>query len=156
MQLGVFAEELAALAVGKVVFGSHGCLVALVLSLFLAGGFTGGNQPQLGGVLAGLLEGMDHDEERAVLSLSEGDPALLGLAMLPIIDRNGQRVAEHGRGALETDAVLAAVGGGLGSPDIHHGGQMPGGALHEVLPQSHHGDRVLHPNPNQGVTDVMQ
>ena len=55
MQLGVFAEELAALAVGKVVFGSHGCLVALVLSLFLAGGFTGGNQPQFGGVLAGLL-----------------------------------------------------------------------------------------------------
>ena len=29
---------------------------------------------------------------------------------------------------------------------------MPGGALHEVLPQSHRGNRVLYPNPNQGVT----
>ena len=45
---------------------------------------------------------------------------------------------------------------GLGSPDINHGGQMPGGALYEVLPQSHRGNRALYPNPNQGVTDAMR
>lgn len=29
-------------------------------------------------------------------------------------------------------ALLGHPPRGLGSPDIHHGGQMPGGALHEM------------------------
>ena len=29
-------------------------------------------------------------------------------------------------------ALLGHPPRGLGSPDIHHGGQMPGGALHEI------------------------
>lgn len=45
----------------------------------------------------------------------------------------------------------------LGSPDIHHGGQMPGGALHEVLPGQHRNNPALHPNTyNQGVTPEMR
>jgi len=46
---------------------------------------------------------------------------------------------------------------GLGSPDIHHGGQMPGGALHEILPKQHRNNPALHPNTyNQGVTSEMR
>ena len=45
---------------------------------------------------------------------------------------------------------------GLGSPDIHHGGQMPGGAKHEIIPSQHRNNPVLHPNPNQGVTPEMR
>ena len=45
----------------------------------------------------------------------------------------------------------------LGSPDIHHGGQMPGGALHEALPGQHRNNPALHPNTyNQGVTPEMR
>jgi RHS repeat-associated protein len=45
---------------------------------------------------------------------------------------------------------------GLGSPDIHHGGQMPGGALHEVIPSQHRNNSALHPYANQGVTPEMR
>lgn len=54
-------------------------------------------------------------------------------------------------------ALLGHPPRGLGSPDIHHGGQMPGGALHEVLPQLHRNNPALHPNKfNQGVTPEMR
>lgn len=46
---------------------------------------------------------------------------------------------------------------GLGKPDLHHEGQMPGGTLHEILPGFHRGNINLHPNKyNQGVTDAMR
>ncbi len=46
---------------------------------------------------------------------------------------------------------------GLGSPDLHHGGQMPGGSLHEIQPDLHRGNTSLHPNRyNQGVTDAIR
>lgn len=46
---------------------------------------------------------------------------------------------------------------GLGSPDLHHAGQMPGSAIHEVLPHLHRNNRALHPNRfNQGVTQEMR
>jgi RHS repeat-associated protein len=46
---------------------------------------------------------------------------------------------------------------GLGSPTLHHGGQMPGAALHEVLPKYHLNNSALHRNRwNQGVTDAMR
>lgn len=46
---------------------------------------------------------------------------------------------------------------GLGSPDLHHAGQMPGSGIHEILPEFHRGNSALHPNPfNQGVTDLMR
>ena len=35
---------------------------------------------------------------------------------------------------------------GLGRPDIHHGGQMPGGALHEIQPELHRTNPALHRN----------
>ena len=45
----------------------------------------------------------------------------------------------------------------LCKPDIHHGGQMPGGARHEILPYQHRNNPALHPNIyNQGVTDIMR
>lgn len=45
----------------------------------------------------------------------------------------------------------------LGRPDLHHAGQMPGSAIHEVLPELHQGNRALHPNRfNQGVTPQMR
>lgn len=45
----------------------------------------------------------------------------------------------------------------LGTPDIHHGDQMPGGALHEILADQHRNNSVLHPNLyNQGVTNEMR
>ena len=54
-------------------------------------------------------------------------------------------------------ALLGHPPRGLGSPDIHHGGQMPGGALHEVLPGQHRNNPALHPNTyNQGVTPEMR
>ena len=54
-------------------------------------------------------------------------------------------------------ALLGHPPKGLGSPDIHHGGQMPGGALHEVLPGQHRNNPALHPNTyNQGVTPEMR
>lgn len=54
-------------------------------------------------------------------------------------------------------ALLGHSPRGLGSPDIHHGGQMPGGALHEVLPGQHRNNPALHPNTyNQGVTPEMR
>ncbi|CAM3558243.1 RHS repeat domain-containing protein [Xenorhabdus nematophila] len=46
---------------------------------------------------------------------------------------------------------------GLGSPDLHHAHQMPGSAIHEVLPNAHRGNTALHPNKfNQGVTPAMR
>lgn len=46
---------------------------------------------------------------------------------------------------------------GLGRPDLHHAGQMPGSAIHEVLPDVHRGNPALHPNRfNQGVTPQMR
>ena len=45
----------------------------------------------------------------------------------------------------------------LGSPDLHHAEQMPGSAIHEVLPSMHRGNKSLHLNVfNQGVTDPMR
>ena len=41
---------------------------------------------------------------------------------------------------------------GLGSPDIHHGGQMPGAAKHEIIPSQHRNNNALHLNKyNQGL-----
>lgn len=46
---------------------------------------------------------------------------------------------------------------GLGSPDLHHAGQMPGSGIHEILPAEHRGNVFLHPNRfNQGVTDQVR
>jgi hypothetical protein len=46
---------------------------------------------------------------------------------------------------------------GLGSPHLHHAGQMPGAGIHEVLPGNHLGNSALHPNAwNQGVTRSMR
>jgi hypothetical protein len=45
----------------------------------------------------------------------------------------------------------------LGRPDLHHADQMPGSAIHEVLPAQHRGNPALHPNTfNQGVTPQMR
>lgn len=54
-------------------------------------------------------------------------------------------------------ALLGHPPRGLGSPDLHHAGQMPGSGIHEVLPDLHRGNRALHPNKvNQGVTPEMR
>ncbi|MDE5910270.1 MAG: RHS repeat-associated core domain-containing protein [Lachnospiraceae bacterium] len=54
-------------------------------------------------------------------------------------------------------ALLGHPPRGLGNPDIHHGGQMPGGALHEVLPGEHRSNAALHQSLyNQGVTAEMR
>ena len=54
-------------------------------------------------------------------------------------------------------ALLGHPPKGLGSPDIHHGGQMPGAAKHEVIPSRHRTNQALHQNKyNQGVTDEMR
>jgi RHS repeat-associated protein len=46
---------------------------------------------------------------------------------------------------------------GLGTPDLHHGGQLPGAAKHEVVPDLHRNNSALHPNRyNQGVTPEMR
>lgn len=46
---------------------------------------------------------------------------------------------------------------GLGSPDLHHAGQMPGSGIHEVIPSQHRNNPALHPNRhNQGVTPEMR
>ena len=46
---------------------------------------------------------------------------------------------------------------GLGKPDLHHGGQMPGAAKHEILPEQHRNNPALHPNKfNQGVSTEMR
>ena len=46
---------------------------------------------------------------------------------------------------------------GLGSPDIHHGDQMPGASKHEIIPELHRNNSALHPNKyNQGVTPEMR
>ncbi|MDP3229107.1 MAG: RHS repeat-associated core domain-containing protein [Acidovorax sp.] len=59
-----------------------------------------------------------------------------------------------------TDLISALKGmppQGLGRPDLHHAGQMPGSAIHEVLPHLHRGNTALHPNRfNQGVTPGMR
>ena len=54
-------------------------------------------------------------------------------------------------------ALLGHPPRGLGSPDLHHADQMPGSAIHEILPLEHRGNRTLHPNKfNQGVTKEMR
>jgi hypothetical protein len=54
-------------------------------------------------------------------------------------------------------ALLGHPPRGLGSPDLHHAGQMPGAGIHEVIPSQHRGNKALHPNKyNQGVTDEMR
>ena len=46
---------------------------------------------------------------------------------------------------------------GLGRPDIHHGGQIPRAAKHEVVPSEHRNNGALHLNKyNQGVTPEMR
>jgi YD repeat-containing protein len=60
----------------------------------------------------------------------------------------------------ESDLKQALLGHpprGLGSPDLHHAGQMPGSGIHEVPSDaSHRNNKALHPGPNQGVTDEMR
>lgn len=54
-------------------------------------------------------------------------------------------------------ALLGHPPRGLGSPDIHHGGQMPGAAKHEIIPSQHRNNSALHLNKyNQGVTPDMR
>ena len=54
-------------------------------------------------------------------------------------------------------ALLGHPPKGLGSPDIHHGGQMPGAAKHEIIPSQHRNNGALHLNKyNQGVTPDMR
>ncbi|WP_256664779.1 RHS repeat-associated core domain-containing protein [Pseudomonas sp. SZ57] len=54
-------------------------------------------------------------------------------------------------------ALLGHPPRGLGSPDLHHADQMPGSAIHEILPAEHRGNKTLHPNKfNQGVTLEMR
>lgn len=54
-------------------------------------------------------------------------------------------------------ALLGHPPRGLDSPDLHHAGQMPGSAVHEVIPSQHRGNKALHPNKrNQGVTAEMR
>ncbi|MFO1062801.1 MAG: polymorphic toxin-type HINT domain-containing protein [Pirellulales bacterium] len=54
-------------------------------------------------------------------------------------------------------ALLGHPPRGLGSPDLHHAGQMPGAGIHEVIPGQHRGNKALHPNKyNQGVTAELR
>ncbi|MEC4088697.1 SpvB/TcaC N-terminal domain-containing protein [Pseudoalteromonas rubra] len=54
-------------------------------------------------------------------------------------------------------ALLGHPPKGLGKPDLHHADQMPGSAIHEILPELHRGNKQLHPNKfNQGVTPEMR
>jgi hypothetical protein len=54
-------------------------------------------------------------------------------------------------------ALLGHPPRGLGSPDIHHGGQMLGAAKHEIVAGSHRNNSALHPNKhNQGVDADMR
>ncbi|WP_071872204.1 RHS repeat-associated core domain-containing protein [Atopomonas hussainii] len=54
-------------------------------------------------------------------------------------------------------ALLGHPPKGLGKPDLHHADQMPGSAIHEILPEVHRGNKSLHPNKfNQGVTPEMR
>ena len=54
-------------------------------------------------------------------------------------------------------ALLGHPPKGLGMPDLHHADQMPGSAIHEILPELHRGNKSLHPNKfNQGVTPEMR
>jgi RHS repeat-associated protein len=54
-------------------------------------------------------------------------------------------------------ALLGHPPASLGRPDLHHGGQVPGGALHEVAPLPHRSSRVLHPyREGLGVTREMR
>ena len=46
---------------------------------------------------------------------------------------------------------------GINKPDLHHGGQMPGSAKHEIIPSQHRNNQALHQNKyNQGVTPDMR
>lgn len=46
---------------------------------------------------------------------------------------------------------------GLGRPDLHHADQMPGPAIHEILPAEHRGNKALAQNKdNQVVTPQMR
>ena len=57
------------------------------------------------------------------------------------------------------DLLLGSMGRppeSLGSPELHHAGQMPGAGIHEIDPVTH---RLSgnHPNrSNQGVTNAMR
>ncbi len=54
-------------------------------------------------------------------------------------------------------ALLGHPPKGLGKPDLHHADQMPGSAIHKILPELHRGNKSLHPNKfNQGVTPEMR
>ncbi len=56
------------------------------------------------------------------------------------------------------NALMGRTPKGLASPDLHHADQMPGSAIHEVVPNQHRGNKALHPNGNrnQGVTAEMR
>lgn len=55
------------------------------------------------------------------------------------------------------NALMGRSPKGLGKPDLHHADQMPGSAIHEVLPAEHRGNTAMHPNKfNQGVTPKMR
>lgn len=60
----------------------------------------------------------------------------------------------------EADYLTALQGkppASLGRPDLHHAGQMPGSAVHEIPSIQHRGNSTLHPNKyNQGVTAEMR
>ncbi|MFZ4738271.1 MAG: hypothetical protein ACOYM9_20110, partial [Bradymonadia bacterium] len=72
---------------------------------------------------------------------------------------NDPPVRIHGEWSLGDmkQALLGHPPRGLGSPDLHHAGQMPGSGIHEVLPVLHRGNPAFHPNTfNQGVTPEMR
>ena len=57
---------------------------------------------------------MDHQQQLAVLRLTQGDPAFLALAVFFIRNGNHQGVMKHRGGLFETYPMLAPVVGSLG------------------------------------------
>lgn len=87
--------------------------VGLVLPPLVCGGRSCRDQAHTRLISVQFLKGVDHHQQAAVYGLPEGDPAFFLLAVVLIVNRQGQRIVEHGRGRFELDAVLAAVAGGF-------------------------------------------
>ena len=61
---------------------------------------------------------MDHQQNFAVLSLTQRNPTLLRLAVFSIGNGNHQGITEYRSGQVKTDAMFAPVAGGLGGIGI--------------------------------------
>jgi hypothetical protein len=131
-------------------------ILAQVLSTDVADlAYTAFTFTNVGAVYDTISQYSNGDISTTELLLQGGTGLLLGGTGAKAV--KGLRI--HGSWSINDlkQGLLGYTPKGLGKPDLHHRGQMPGSGIDEYLPSFHRGNSNLHPNRyNQGVTREMR